>query len=355
MKMKKYNFYAGPSILNSEVLKETLSTIDAKDGLSLLEISHRSKEIVDLFEETKQLVKELMQLEDRYEVLFLHGGARLQNCMIPYNFCTKGDACYLDTGLWSKSSYDESCIIRPSKILASSAEDNYSYIPKDYYWDGNGYLHITSNNTIHGTQFFEFPKAKNGSLIVDMCSDVLSRQIDFNQFGLIYAGLQKNLGTAGGTLVVVDKNLLEDLPHVPSMLNYKKHVEANSMLNTPPVFTVILCNIVLKWIIKKGGLQTIDKLNKSKSEKLYAEIDRNPILEGFAKKGDRSLMNATFELKDKSLNSSFSNYLKTKDIIGFEGHRSKGGYRISMYNMLPENHIDYLVEMLQKFSSQGRT
>jgi phosphoserine aminotransferase len=347
--MKPYNFYAGPSILDPEVLKEALRTIDAKDGLSILELSHRGPVIQNLFNETKLLVRELMQLEDRYEVLFLHGGASLQNCMVPYNICTSGNAHYLDTGIWAKSSYTESCIIRPTTLLASSADDNYSYIPKDYNWDGDGYLHITSNNTVHGTQFFDFPKPNKGSLVVDMSSEILSRNINFNQFGLIYAGLQKNLGIAGGSLVVIDKRLLEDLPNVPRMLHYKSFVDALSMLNTPPIFPVIMCNIVLKWILKQGGLEVLDERNNRKAQKLYAEIDRHELFEGLAKSEDRSIMNATFKLKDKSFSKAFEAYLKAKEIVGLNGHRSKGGYRVSMYNMLPESHVDYLINALNNF------
>jgi phosphoserine aminotransferase len=347
--MKQYNFYAGPSILDPTVLKETLNTIDAKHGLSLLELSHRGKEITGLFQETKALVKDLMQLEDRYEILFLHGGARLQNCMIPYNICTKENASYIDTGIWAKSSYDESCIIRPTTLLASSAADNYGHIPKDYKWDGNGYLHITSNNTVHGTQFFDFPKSDKGALIVDMSSDILSREMNFNQFGLIYAGLQKNLGTAGGTLVIIDRNIVEELPHIPNMLNFKKHIDADSMLNTPPVFPVIMCNIVLKWIMNEGGLEAIEARNIRKAQKLYSEIDQHALLEGFAQREDRSLMNACFKLKDNSFTNAFETHIKSKGIVGLDGHRSKGGYRASLYNMLPESHVDYLVKALQEF------
>ena len=347
--MKPYNFYAGPSILDPEVLKEALNTIDAKGGLSILELSHRGPVIQNLFEETKQLVRELMQLEDRYEVLFLHGGASLQNSMIPYNILTNEKACYIDTGIWAKASYDESCIIRPTTLLASSAAEKYTHIPKDYNWDGDGYFHITSNNTVHGTQFFDFPKPNKGTLVVDMSSDILSRNMNYNQFGLIYAGLQKNLGTAGGSLVVIDKNLLEDLPHVPRMLHYKSFVDAHSMLNTPPVFPVIMCNIVLKWMLKEGGVEVFDARNKRKAQKLYAEIDRHDLLEGFVKVEDRSLMNVTFKLKDDSFTKEFETYLKSKEIVGLDGHRSKGGYRVSMYNMLPESHVDYLIEALNSF------
>lgn len=347
--MKQYNFYAGPSILNDEVIKSALAAIDKKDGLSLLELSHRGPEIQNLFQETKDLVKELMQLEDRYEVLFLHGGARLQNCMIPYNICTKESANYIDTGIWAKNSIEESGIIRETKILSSSAKDNYSYIPKDFEWDGNGYLHITSNNTVHGSQFHDFSFCKKGKVVADMSSDLLSRDINFNDFGMIYAGLQKNLGTAGGTLVILDKSLLEDLPQVPSMLNYKQHVKADSMLNTPPVFAVIMCNIALKWIAKQGGLAALEAINKTKSDILYNEIDNNPLLSGFVKTEDRSLMNATFAINDLSFKNNFDTYLEEKGIVGIDGHRSKGGYRVSMYNMLPLSHVEYFVDCIQNF------
>jgi phosphoserine aminotransferase len=296
------------------------------------------------------MLKELMQLSDDFEILFLHGGARLQNCMVPYNICTKYTANYIDTGTWSTKSFEESALIRDSKIIASSADKHYSYIPKELNWNGQGYLHITTNNTIHGTQFHNFEFTKQGIVVADMSSDILSREINFNAFGLIYAGLQKNLGTAGGTLVIIKKELLEDLPKVPSMLNYKQHVKNDSMLNTPPVFAVLMCKLVLDWMQKEGGLAAIENRNKHKSALLYEAIDSIDAFEGFSQKEDRSLMNVTFKLCDPVRENTFNELLKQENIIGLKGHRSKGGYRASLYNQLPLTHVEHLVEVLRKFS-----
>ena len=348
--MKQYNFYAGPSILHPDIIQQALAEIEAKDGLSILESSHRGSEVQFLFDYTKNKLKDLMQLDDKYEVLFLHGGARLQNCMVPYNVKTKEAASYIDTGVWSKKSFEESSIIRPSQILASSSSEKYSCIPKDFNWDGKGYLHITTNNTIHGTQFHEFEFTKQGVVVADMSSDILSRKLDYNQFGLIYAGLQKNLGTAGGTLLVIDKNLLEDLPKVPRMLNYKIHVDANSMFNTPPVFAVLMCRIVLDWMEKKGGISVIAEENNQKASLLYEALDELEHFTGFAKKEDRSLMNVTFNLKDDAIKSQFNEALDKSGIIGLNGHRSKGGYRASLYNQLPMTHVEQLVKVMRNFA-----
>jgi phosphoserine aminotransferase len=270
--------------------------------------------------------------------------------MVPYNVKTKEAASYIDTGVWSKKSFEESSIIRPSLILASSSSEKYSCIPKDFNWDGKGYLHITTNNTIHGTQFHEFEFTKQGVVVADMSSDILSRKLDYNQFGLIYAGLQKNLGTAGGTLLVIDKNLLEDLPKVPRMLNYKIHVDANSMFNTPPVFAVLMCRIVLDWMEKKGGISVIAEENNQKASLLYEALDELEHFTGFAKKEDRSLMNITFNLKDDAIKSQFNEALDKSGIIGLNGHRSKGGYRASLYNQLPMTHVEQLVKVMRNFA-----
>ena len=349
--MKPYNFYAGPSILHPDVIKEALSQIEAKNGLSLLELSHRGKVVQQLFKNTQSKLRELMQLDDKFEILFLHGGASLQNCMIPYNICTQESANYIDTGIWSKKSYKESEILRPTHILGSSAEQNYDHIPKNINWDGKGYLHITTNNTISGTQFHNFDFVEKGVVVADMSSDLLSQSMNFNSFGVIYAGLQKNLGTAGGTLVVIDKNLLEDLPQVPNMLNYKKHVEANSMLNTPPVFAVMMCNIVLNWIEKQGGLHVIEKQNQLKAKMLYDTIDSHKLFEGFVQLEDRSLMNVCFKLEDDSLKERFETSLENNNIVGLNGHRSKGGYRASLYNQLPLSHVEHLVKVMNNFKA----
>lgn len=348
--MKPLNFYAGPSILAPEVIQAAIAAIDNTNDLSILERSHRGKEVQALFDQTKAMLKEVLTLDDTFEVIFLHGGARLQNCMIPYNICTQSSANYIDTGAWSTKSYEESALIRETKILASSADENYSYIPKQFNWNGQGYLHITTNNTIHGTQFHNFDFINKGVVVADMSSDILSRDLNFNQFGLIYAGLQKNLGTAGGTLVVIKKELLEDLPNVPSMLNYKQHVKNDSMLNTPPVFAVLMCKLVLDWIQAAGGLKIIEKQNKEKGALLYDAIDTIDAFEGFAKKDDRSLMNVTFKLVDNSREEAFNTLLKQENIVGLNGHRSKGGYRASLYNQLPVSHVEHLVKVMRKFA-----
>jgi phosphoserine aminotransferase len=291
-----------------------------------------------------------MSLDEKYEVLFLHGGASLQNCMIPYNVKTHGCAGYVDSGLWANHSWTEAAVVRNCTLVASSQKDNYTFIPSINEWDEPGYLHITTNNTVNGTQYHRYPQLKKAILVADMSSDILSREINYNQFGLIYAGLQKNLGVAGGSLVIIDKNLIEDLPAIPRMLNYKKHIEANSMLNTPPVFVVYMCNLVLKWIMNEGGIPNIEIRNKHKAAMLYDEIDRNSLFQGLAKESDRSLMNACFKLTDESLKAEFENHLEREGIIGLEGHRSKGGYRASLYNMLPVEHVEKLVDTLQKFN-----
>ena len=348
--MKPYNFYAGPSILDPDVIHAASQAIEKTNDLSVLERSHRGKEVQALFNRAKAMLHELMELNDDFEILFLHGGARLQNCMVPYNICTKSSANYVDTGTWSTKSFEESALIRDSKILASSADKNYSYIPKELNWDGQGYLHITTNNTIHGTQFHDFEFTRRGIVVADMSSDILSRERNFNAFGLIYAGLQKNLGTAGGTLVIIKKELLEDLPKVPSMLNYKQHVKNDSMLNTPPVFAVLMCKLVLDWMQKEGGLTAIENRNKHKSALLYDAIDSLDAFEGFAQNEDRSLMNVTFKLCDPVRENTFNKLLKQENIIGLNGHRSKGGYRASLYNQLPLTHVEHLVKVMRKFS-----
>ncbi|MEZ4977818.1 MAG: 3-phosphoserine/phosphohydroxythreonine transaminase [Chitinophagales bacterium] len=348
--MKKYNFSAGPSILDPQVVRETIENIDNSNKLSLIELSHRGPEIQKLFADTKALVKEMLHLDDRFEVLFLHGGASLQNCMIPYNIRTKGIAAYTDTGIWAHKAIEESSIIRETKVVASSKDANYSFLPSIGDWDEEGYLHLTSNNTVHGTQYHSFPKLRKASLLVDMSSDILSRKVDYNQFSLIYAGLQKNLGTAGGCLVIVDKNILEEEYRLPKMLDYKEHIKAESMVNTPPVFAVLMCNIVLRWIAANGGVEEMEKRSIQKARLLYDEIDRNPLIEGFVREEDRSLINASFKTSSPSLETELLNYLKTKGIEGIDGHRSKGGFRASMYNMMPVSHVEYLVDCLQKFS-----
>lgn len=348
--MKVYNYTAGPSYIHPEVVEQIQKEISKNNGLSMIERSHRGKEVIALFEESRELVRHLMHLNDDFDMMFLHGGASLQNSMIPYNIKTNEQAYYIDTGVWAKKAYDESCIIRPTVLLADSSDKNYNYIPKQFDWNGDGYLHITSNNTVAGTQFHDFSFTKKGFVAIDMCSDIMSRDIDNNQFGLIYAGLQKNLGVAGASVVIVRKDTLENLPNVPIMLSYKKNLEAEDrMLNTPPVFAVLACNIVMKWFIKQGGIAAIEKKNRKNAALVYEALEGNERFRLHAAKEDRSIMNVTFHAKTEKDEVEFNQVIKEKNIEGIKGHRKLGGYRASLYNQLPLEDAEYLADVIKRF------
>lgn len=350
--MKKYNFYAGPSYLDESILNKAIQLIENKEKLSFLEISHRSETITTLFDETRSLIKELMQLDDNKEILFLHGGASLQFTMIPMNIKVEKTAAFVNTGIWTAKAIKEAKKLRTTKIIASSEENNFNHIPKDFQIDEElGYLHLTSNNTIYGTQFNQFPKTKV-PMVVDMSSDLLSRTIDFNQFDLIFGGFQKNLGTAGGCLVIINKNLIDcDSETTPSMLDYNIHIKGNSMFNTPPVFTVLMANLTLKWIKENGGLQEVERRNALKATMLYAEIDSNPNFLNSVAKEDRSMMNICFDTTDKTMEKAFSQLCEEKNILGIKGHRVKGGFRASLYNSMPIEAVEYLVEVMKSFKA----
>ena len=350
--MNELNFYAGPSILDQSIIEKASHLLNNQNQLSILEKSHRSKDIVSLFEETEQLVKELMALDEYHKVLFLHGGASLQYCMVAYNINTKGKAQFVDTGVWSFKSFKECSKIRDTEIVATSA-DKYNYIPEidTSKTDKDGFLHITSNNTIYGTQYHTFPQS-NAAIVADMSSDILSRELNFNEFGLIYAGFQKNLGTAGGCLTIVDERLLDgDMSKVPSMLDYKIHIKNASMFNTPPVFAVLMCNLSLKWIKENGGLKQIEQNNIEKANLLYREIDRNELFFNPVETKDRSLMNVVFRAKDTAVEEKFMAFCNDKHIVGIKGHRLSGGFRASLYNTLPKSHVQQLVEIMQEFEN----
>lgn len=349
--VKKYNFYAGPSYLDENVLNKAIQMIENKEKLSFLEISHRSETVMVMFEETRSLIKELMNLDDRKEILFLHGGASLQFAMIPMNIQVNKTAAFVNTGIWSAKAIKESQKLRKTEVIASSEENNFNHIPTDYTIDKDlAYLHLTSNNTIFGTQFHKFPKT-NVPLVVDMSSDLLSRKIDFNQFDLIFAGFQKNLGTAGGCLVIVNKDLIDcDAKKTPSMLDYNVHIKGKSMFNTPPVFTVLMANLTLKWIKENGGLGEIERRNILKATMLYSEIDRNSNFSNSIAKEDRSLMNVCFDAKDEKTEKAFLKYCDEKNIVGIKGHRVKGGFRASLYNAMPVEAVDYLVGVMKSFN-----
>ncbi len=353
--VKKHNFSAGPCILPQEVLKKAAAAVlnFNNDDLSLIEISHRSKAFVHVMETARSLVLELLDLEGKgYSVLFLQGGASLEFLMTPYNLLkVNGKAAYLDTGTWSAKSIKEAKIMGTVDVVASSKDKNYSYIPKDFEIPGDtDYFHCTSNNTIFGTQIKEFPKT-DSLLVCDMSSDIFSRQLDFSQFDLIYAGAQKNMGPAGTTLVVVKDEILGKTGRtIPSMLDYQVHIGKDSMFNTPSVFAVYVSMLTLQWLKDLGGIAEIEKINEAKAELLYNEIDSNPLFEGVAATEDRSYMNATFTLTDDTLKDKFDAAWQAAGINGLNGHRSVGGYRASMYNAMPLESVQVLVDVMQNFN-----
>lgn len=354
--MKKHNFSAGPCILPQEVLKKASEAVINfnNDNLSLIEISHRSKAFVNVMESARSLALDLLGLEGKgYSVLFLQGGASLEFLMVPYNLLREGGkAAYLDTGTWSSKSIKEAKMLGDIEVVASSKDTNYSYIPKDYSIPVDAdYFHCTSNNTIFGTQIKEFPKT-DSLMVCDMSSDIFSRQLDFSQFDLIYAGAQKNMGPAGTTLVVVKEAILGKTRRaIPSMLDYQVHLSKDSMFNTPSVFAVYVSMLTLQWLKDLGGIAAIEKVNDAKAELLYNEIDTNPLFQGVAVKEDRSKMNVTFTLTDESLKEKFNAAWQAAGINGLNGHRSVGGYRASMYNALPIESVQVLVDVMQNFNN----
>lgn len=343
-----HNFSAGPCILPQEVFEKSAQAIlNFNDiGLSILEISHRSKDFVAVMDEARAIVKRLMKLGDDYEVLYLGGGASLQFLMVPFNLL-KTKAAYLDTGTWAAGAIKEAKMVGEADVIASSKADNYAYIPKDYEVGSEyDYFHCTSNNTIYGTQMKSFPKVDT-LMVCDMSSDIFSRDIDFSQFDLIYAGAQKNMGPAGVTLVVVKKSILGKTDRViPSYLNYQQHIDKESMLNTPPVFPVYASLLTLQHLEKNGGIAAAEQRNISKAQLLYDEIDRNPNFETFCRAEDRSLMNISFKLTDESKKDAFDAAWKAAGISGLNGHRSLGGYRASMYNAMPIESVQVLVDVM---------
>lgn len=354
--MKKHNFSAGPCILPQSVFKESSEAIlnFNHSGLSILEISHRSKDFMAVMEEAQHLALDLLRLEDKgYKALFLQGGASTQFLMAAYNLLEK-KAAYINTGTWSSKAIKEAKLFGEVEEVASSKDKNFNYIPKNYSIPADAdYLHCTSNNTIFGTQIKEFPTV-NIPLVCDMSSDIFSRELDFSKFDLIYAGAQKNMGPAGTTLVVVKEDILGKVSRqIPSMLDYQVHIGKDSMFNTPPVFAVYTSMLTLRWIKQKGGIAGVQKLNEEKAALMYGEIDRNPLFEGFAALEDRSMMNATFNLKDEKLKDLFEDLAKVAHINGINGHRSVGGYRASMYNALPKESVEVLVNVMKELETQA--
>ena len=350
--MKKHNFSAGPSVLPNEVLFEASKSIIELDniGLSLIEISHRSKEFISIMEEATERVLEITKLKNKgYKAIFVQGGASMQFLMAAYNLLENKGA-YINTGTWSSKAIKEAKLLGEVNEIASSADKNFNYIPKKYKIPVDAqYLHITTNNTIFGTQYKTFPESPI-PLIADMSSDIFSREIDFSKFDLFYAGAQKNIGPAGVTLVVIKEEILNRVSrNIPSMLDYSNYIKAGSMSNTPPVFAIYTTLLNLRWIEKNGGLKEIEKLNTAKAKLIYDEIDRNTCFEGFSDLNDRSIMNATFTLKNEKRKNEFDQIWMKNNINGLNGHRSVGGYRASIYNALKVESVEELIRCMKKF------
>ena len=355
--MKTHNFSAGPCILPGQVFEEASKALLDFDnlGLSVIEISHRSKNFVAVMDEAVALVKELLNVPDTHEVVFLQGGASLQFAMVAYNYLTEtGKAQYLDTGAWASKALKEAVGLGSAEAIASSKDANYNFIPKGYSIDpAADYFHCTSNNTIYGTQMKSFPET-NVPMICDMSSDIFSRSVDVSKFDLIYAGAQKNLGPAGATVVIVRKDSLgKSGRYIPTMLKYKTHIDKESMFNTPPVFSVYVSMLTLRWLKEMGGVEAIAARNQAKADLIYGEIDRNPLFVGTAAVEDRSNMNACFLLKDEAAHKeAFDALWKAANISGINGHRSVGGYRASMYNAMDLDSVQALVDCMKELEKQ---
>lgn len=356
--MKKYNFGAGPSILPQEVMKATAEAcIEFGDmGLSLMEISHRTKEFQAVMDEAQALFKELLNIPEGYSVLFLGGGASLEFCMVPYNLLEK-KAAYLNTGVWAKKAMKEAKLFGEVVEVASSADANYTFIPKDFEIPADAdYFHITTNNTIYGTELrkdLDSPVP----LVADMSSDIFSRPLDVSKYGIIYGGAQKNLSMAGVTFVIVKDSLLGHVSRaIPTMLDYRTHVEKGSMFNTPPVVPIYCALQTLKWIKAQGGVKEMERRAHERADLLYAEIDRNPLFRGTAVKEDRSLMNICFVMADeyKELEADFLKFAQSKGMQGVKGHRSVGGFRASCYNAMPLEGVKALIACMQEFEQQHK-
>ncbi|MFT6747599.1 MAG: phosphoserine aminotransferase [Glaciecola sp.] len=350
--MKVHNFSAGPCILPKEVMAKAAEAVVEynNSGLSIIEMSHRSKDFIEVMDKAVGLVRDILEVPSGYEILFLQGGASLQFSMVVQNLLPiNGKSAYINTGTWASKAIKEAKMFGEVEVVASSKDKNFSYIPKNIkVGNDTAYLHFTSNNTISGSQFKEYPKVQV-PLVVDMSSDIFSKKINVADFDLIYAGAQKNIGPAGATLVIVKKSVLGKTSRIiPSMLDYKNHADKESMFNTPPCFSIFVCMLNLEWL-KTKGLGTIEKENNEKAALLYAEIDRNPLFEGPVNTEDRSVMNPTFVLKNDSLNAGFLALAQQKGLNGIKGHRSVGGFRASMYNALPLSSVQVLVDTMKEF------
>ena len=351
--MKKHNFYAGPSILSPYTIKNTADAVMdfAGTGLSLLEVSHRSKEFVAVMDETQALIKELLDVPAGYEVVLVGGGASMQFCMVPFNIL-KTKAAYLETGTWAVNAIKEAKLFGEVEVVASSKDANFNYIPKNYVIPEDvDYFHYTSNNTIFGTEIRKDPDL-NVRLVADMSSDIYSRPIDVSKYDIIYAGAQKNLAPAGVTLAIVKEDALGKVDRaIPTMLDYRTHIKKGSMFNTPPCLPIYAALQTLKYYKSLGGVAALEKINVEKASMLYDEIDRNRLFKGTAAEEDRSIMNVCFVMNEeyKDLEADFVDFAKSKGMIGIKGHRSVGGFRASIYNAMPKESVAELIDVMKEY------
>lgn len=354
--MKKHNFYAGPSILSPYTIQKTADAVlnFADTGLSVLEVSHRSKEFQAVMDEAQALTKELLQLPDDYHVLFLGGGASMQFCMVPFNIL-ETKAAYLNTGTWATNAIKEARIFGEVEVLASSEDTKFNYIPKDFTIPSDvDYFHFTSNNTIYGTEIrhdFDSPVP----VVCDMSSDIFSREFDPTKYGIIYAGAQKNLAPSGVTIVIVKESLLGHVSRpIPTMLDYRTHIKKGSMFNTPPVLPIYSALQTLKFYKEQGGVKAMEKKDLDKAALLYDAIDASKMFVGTAAEADRSIMNVCFVMRPDyaELEKDFLDFATSKGIVGIKGHRSVGGFRASLYNALPEESVKVLVDAMKEFEAK---
>jgi len=354
--MKKHNFSAGPAILPRSVIEQTSKAVlnFNNTGLSIMEMSHRGKDLVEVLDSAMQNCKDLLGLDDRFEVLFLTGGASSQFYMSAMNLLDQnGKISLIDTGTWSSKAYKEIKKFGPCEVIASSKDKNYNYIPKNISIPSDtSYLHMTSNNTIFGTQFHQLPET-DAPIISDMSSDIFSRAIDVDRYGLIYCGAQKNMGPAGATLVIIRKDLIGKVERdLPTMLSYQTHVDKKSAYNTWPVLPIYVSMLTMQWVKDNGGTSAMNKRNQEKAQLLYHELDNNPLFKGVVEKEDRSLMNITFQLNDDSLSDAFLKVAAEAGCSGLKGHRSVGGFRASTYNALEKESVQVLVDIMKDFAQK---
>jgi phosphoserine aminotransferase len=354
--MKKHNFNAGPAILPQIALENTAKAVLEFNGIgmSIMEISHRSKDFQAVIDEAVALFKELLSIPEGYHVLFLGGGASMQFCMVPFNLMNK-KAAYLETGVWAKKAIKEAKLFGEVQVVASSADKNFTYVPKGFTIPTDvDYFHVTTNNTIYGTEL-RVDLDSPVTMVADMSSDIMSRKIDVSKYGIIYAGAQKNLGPAGCAVVIVREDILGKVEKpIPTMLDYRTHIKEGSLFNTPPVISIFTLKETLKWVKSMGGVSKMEELNKAKAQLLYQAIDNSKMFVGTAEKDSRSIMNVTFVLRDeyKQLEEDFLKFAVSKDIVGIKGHRLVGGFRASIYNALPIESVKALIEVINEFEKK---